>query len=139
MSPGVLVGVACPTSLGYPHVRQACGCDDAYLPPVDARTSTDTVQIAAEPCKHEWQANASCNCGGMSLRSANVVVRREPILLRGASAVQPHAVGVSGRVSIVRSTRHRSLDISLECAPMYGDGGSGPSQTGFFELGMSGA
>jgi len=46
-------------------------------------------------------------------------------------------VGVSGRISVVRSPRHRSLDISLECAPLYSDGTSGPVQNGLYELGMS--
>ena len=64
---------------------------------------------------------------------------REPIPLHGVGAAEHQTVGVNGRISVVRSSRHRSLDISLECAPLYRNGTSGPSQTGLFELGMSGS
>ena len=70
--------------------------------------------------------------------TVNGVLLREPILLSGASSEEQQIVGVSGRVSIVRSTRHRSLDIALECSPLYSSGSNGPSQTSLFELGMSG-
>lgn len=61
---------------------------------------------------------------------------REPILAGGDGAGKA-AAGIKGRISIVRSTRHRSLDISLEYAPLFADGSSGPSQNGLFELGVS--
>lgn len=55
----------------------------------------------------------------------------------GRHEAQKAAVGIKGRISIVRSVRHRSLDISLEYAPLYDNGSAGTSQSGIFELGVS--
>lgn len=51
---------------------------------------------------------------------------RSPLLLSVGSAAQP-AAQVAGRISVVRSTRHRSLDVSIEYEPRGADGAAQPA------------
>ena len=47
-------------------------------------------------------------------------------MLSLGSATNP-AAQVAGRISVVRSARHRSLDVSIEYEPRGGDGAAQPT------------
>lgn len=69
---------------------------------------------------------------------------REPITLQalGAGAGEASsfaADAITGRLSMARSRKHRSLDISLSYRPVVAGGGLGEEQTSFYELAVSSA
>ncbi|KAK9823570.1 hypothetical protein WJX72_003898 [[Myrmecia] bisecta] len=75
-----------------------------------------------------------------------ILCLRQPILLgqAPASGTSPSGSGsrpagaLRGRISIARSNKHRSLDISLEYAPVAADGSSvGPADTLIYSVAMS--
>lgn len=79
---------------------------------------------------------------------------RKPILLQKGSSDSPEgdtvkkgdqggkpspAVAISGRLSMARSSKHRSLDISLEYSAVAADGSLAEPQSAIYELAVSGA
>ncbi len=71
-----------------------------------------------------------------------VLICREPIMLQApgaGDATSPSAAqAITGRLSMARSQKHRSLDISLSYRPVCADGEPGVEQTSFYELAVSG-
>lgn len=68
---------------------------------------------------------------------------REPIQLNAANGSREikntAAEAITGKISIARSSKHRSLDISLTYRPVSADGQAAiGEQTCFFEMGVSG-
>ena len=89
----------------------------------------------------------SCEVGGSRVHAGQRSLHhacRKPILLQRAqpssnpSAEQP-AAAIRGRISMVRSNKHRSLDISLEYSAVSADGVCAVSQLAIYELAVSGA
>lgn len=72
-------------------------------------------------------------------------VRREPLWIQHQppmppqGAAQAPAAAIAGRISLVRSSKRRSLDISLEHCPLAADGTRGASITALYDLAVSSA
>lgn len=78
---------------------------------------------------------------------------REPILIQkpgsdsasrshpddGSGQSPPPAAAISGRISMARSSKHRSLDISLEYAAVAPNGNRSELRTAIYELAVSSA
>lgn len=70
---------------------------------------------------------------------------REPLFVQhqalgpAAGTGEAPAAAIAGRISLARSSKHRSLDISLEYCPVVADGTRGASTTALYELAVSSA
>lgn len=69
---------------------------------------------------------------------------RQPVQLQQADGSRNHdgssvAAAITGQISIARSSKHRSLDISLTYTPLSHRGQAlAADQTCFFQMGVSG-
>ena len=67
---------------------------------------------------------------------------RQPVMWQhsaapGAGAQGPGRAVLRGRISCARSSQHRCLDISLECAGLDEEGQAAGLQTQLYSIGMS--